>query len=210
MNEHNYCMYEEGRFTILLDSETGKEIGFNSMEMLVEHCKEKGLTQIPFLVEAPVLAKPLSKATVSAALAQAFNLTPVEGHLDIKPEEKPQSFEEAMERYLKAYAIADKAYMQKLYSTERHHRAPVTSVSIAKGGRKYAKIIRNNGVQSSVVCFVEKANGKIWKAASFSKPALNFPRGNVYDLEGSLKTYDTFGLGAPYADAALKEVDGAA
>lgn len=33
-----------------------------------------------------------------------------------------------------------------------------------------------------VVCFVERSTGLIWKAATMKGPALNFPRGNVWEL----------------------------
>ncbi len=49
-------------------------------------------------------------------------------------------------------------------------------------GRKYAKIVRreNCGNGCSVVCFIEKSTGLIWKAASWKAPAKNFHRGSIY------------------------------
>ena len=49
-------------------------------------------------------------------------------------------------------------------------------------GSKYVKVVTISGGGSrSVHCFVEKANGNIWRAASWKAPARNFVRGNVFD-----------------------------
>ena len=49
-------------------------------------------------------------------------------------------------------------------------------------GSKYVRIDTISGGGSrSTFCFVEKANGNIWRAASHNTPARNFIRGNVYD-----------------------------
>jgi len=50
-------------------------------------------------------------------------------------------------------------------------------------GRKYVRIVRSDvdGSARSVVCFVERATGLIWKAASWKAPAKNFPRGSIHD-----------------------------
>ena len=54
--------------------------------------------------------------------------------------------------------------------------------TVAPGGRKYAKIVRrdSHGHGASVVCFIEKSTGLIWKAATWSAPAKNFHRGSIY------------------------------
>jgi len=49
-------------------------------------------------------------------------------------------------------------------------------------GRKFVKVTRVYGeTQKSVVVFVEGATGTVWKAAGWSQPTLNFPRGNVQE-----------------------------
>ena len=49
-------------------------------------------------------------------------------------------------------------------------------------GSKYVKVVSISGGGSrSVHCFVEKANGNIWRAASWKSPARNHIRGNVFD-----------------------------
>ena len=60
-----------------------------------------------------------------------------------------------------------------------------------EGGRKYVKIAQKLGSQRSVHSFVD-ADGKIWKAATWKAPALNFSRGSIFD--------ENFGVGT----AALK------
>jgi hypothetical protein len=66
---------------------------------------------------------------------------------------------------------------------------------LAKAGRRYVKVYRENSLDflalCSLVCFVNKDTGDIWKAASWKKPALNFPRGNIYNLKGH--TYPQYG-----------------
>lgn len=52
-------------------------------------------------------------------------------------------------------------------------------VSFDPRGRKYVRIVRTDSGRS-VICFVERSNGDIWKAASWKAPALNFTRGNIH------------------------------
>ena len=63
----------------------------------------------------------------------------------------------------------------------------IPNIEIAKGGRKYAKLLRTESNvetgepqgQRCVHSFVNKATGEILKAASYSAPAKH-ARGNVY------------------------------
>ena len=50
-------------------------------------------------------------------------------------------------------------------------------------GRRFVRVVRTGGLGRSreVVVFVEIATGTIWKADSWKKPSMNFPRGNVAD-----------------------------
>jgi len=50
-------------------------------------------------------------------------------------------------------------------------------------GRKFAKVIHNSWGQNSVHCFIEIANGNIWKAASWKMPQKNGIRGNIKDTK---------------------------
>ncbi len=60
-------------------------------------------------------------------------------------------------------------------------------LSVAKGGRRYAKIMeRGLGLHSahrSVFCFVDKTNGDVLKAASWKAPAKH-ARGSIYKNNG--------------------------
>jgi len=62
-------------------------------------------------------------------------------------------------------------------------------------GSKYVKIVTISGGGSrSVHSFVEKANGVIWRAASWKAPARNFPRGNVFDASTYLNRLQWTGI----------------
>jgi len=105
--------------------------------------------------------------------------------------------------YLTALKKANDAHMEAL-------GLKAGNFSIAKGGRKYAKIQVSDDWGSSVVAFVEKATGLIWKADGWKAPAKNFPRGSVLDLAGSHKTFDVWHSAAHYGpaqvDAALADM----
>ena len=50
------------------------------------------------------------------------------------------------------------------------------------GGRKYVRIVKedpDSGHHRSVVCFVERSTGFIWKPASWKGPTKNFSRGHI-------------------------------
>jgi hypothetical protein len=68
---------------------------------------------------------------------------------------------------------------------------PRPVLTIAKGGRKYAKIVRTDS-QASVHCFVEKETGTILKAASWSTPAKG-ARGNISDADGGRSAVTPYG-----------------
>lgn len=50
-------------------------------------------------------------------------------------------------------------------------------------GRKYLKVITNNGVQQSVTAFIDKNDGQIYKPAGWKAPA-KYARGNLFDNYG--------------------------
>jgi len=54
-------------------------------------------------------------------------------------------------------------------------------------GKKYARVFydMSNG-QRAVAFFVDMNDGTVWKADGWKKPALNFPRGNVWSLQGQV------------------------
>ncbi len=68
------------------------------------------------------------------------------------------------------------------YFAQHYDKLSPPKVYPSKGGRKYVRIVREetHGSGRSVICFVEKATGLIWKAAGWKAPALNFSRGNIW------------------------------
>ena len=56
------------------------------------------------------------------------------------------------------------------------------------GGRKYIKIAKVDN-QTSVFCFVRAADGAILKAATWKAPALNYPRGSIFDANLPMTAY---------------------
>ena len=53
-----------------------------------------------------------------------------------------------------------------------------------KVGRRFLKVIHQDYNQRSVHCFIDKNNGDVWKAASWSKPQVN----GVSDIIYSMRT----------------------
>ena len=65
-------------------------------------------------------------------------------------------------------------------------------------GRRYAKVVADGGsVHCSVHCFVDRDNGDVLKAASWSAPAKH-ARGNIFDESNGLR------LMGPYGPAYLR------
>ncbi len=68
-------------------------------------------------------------------------------------------------------------------------------------GRKFTRIVRTCTAKTSgtvtsqsVHAFVKREDGTIWKAAGWKAPALNFPRGSVYEPEGYATHLHGYGL----------------
>lgn len=56
-------------------------------------------------------------------------------------------------------------------------------------GKKYVRVIRNDGSSRSVHSFVEISNGDVWKAASWKTPAKNHPRGNISNITENISCW---------------------
>ena len=52
-----------------------------------------------------------------------------------------------------------------------------------KGGRKYVRIVSEDASSRSVIVFVERETGDIWKPAGWKGPERNFRRGNIRDTD---------------------------
>lgn len=61
-------------------------------------------------------------------------------------------------------------------------------------GKRFARIVRDDGVSRSAVVFVEMSNGDIWKPAGWKAPTLNFSRGNIRDEHGGMKQITPYGV----------------
>lgn len=89
-------------------------------------------------------------------------------------------FETALAAYVAALNAASVEEFAKQYPT-----LTASVYSVDAGGRKFLRIVSTVGGttdQRSSHVFVERATGLIWKCASWKAPALNFPRGSIYDL----------------------------
>lgn len=79
-------------------------------------------------------------------------------------------------------------YVQKIQKSMNdtfavhYPNVPVPTVTTTSGP-KYIRIVRDDGVQRSVLSFVERSSGLIWKPAGWKGPVKNFPRGSIYKRE---------------------------
>ena len=66
-----------------------------------------------------------------------------------------------------------------------------TKLTVDKGGVRFLRVVKNDGSHSrSVFCFVEKATGNVYKAASWKAPAKGI-RGNI--LRPALDSVSIYG-----------------
>ena len=87
-------------------------------------------------------------------------------------------------------------YVNKLYNEHKNYYAknfpnltpPTFSINF---GKKYGKVIRDNGSQKSVHCFVDLSNGDLLKAASWKIPTKG-KRGNITDENPPLQSGDFY------------------
>ena len=71
-----------------------------------------------------------------------------------------------------------------------HHGNDVKAprIEISKG-RSYAKLVAcdKNGIDKAAFAFIDMQNGDIFKARSWTSPATNFARGNIFDKNDGLE-----------------------
>lgn len=80
-----------------------------------------------------------------------------------------------------AFCLAIETRMGQ-YFTMHYSNLTCPTVRPDTGGRKYIRIVQedpDSGDHRSVVCFVERSTGLIWKPASWKAPTKNFSRGNI-------------------------------
>jgi hypothetical protein len=103
-----------------------------------------------------------------------------------------ETFDEALEGFRAAAEEILQAHFVR-----NDYTFAVPTIEIAKGGRKYAKLIRGEKdpetgearPSRSVHSFVDKSTGEIFKAASFKAPAKH-ARGSIYRNHGRSMTND--------------------
>lgn len=92
-----------------------------------------------------------------------------------------EGFEQRAEQFLVALKTMSDSYMDW-----RFPNANKTEFKFEHGS-KYVRVVMNSGSSTSVHCFLNKVNGDILKAASWSAPAKH-TRGNIFA--------DDFGMSA--------------
>ena len=68
--------------------------------------------------------------------------------------------------------------------TTQFKNLTVPTLSVDKG-RKYARIVVDNGVQKHVHCFIDMTNGNVLKAAGWKAPAKH-ARGNIFNDDAGM------------------------
>ena len=81
------------------------------------------------------------------------------------------------------------------YDRQKYSHIDLPKFSVDPGGKKYLRIVRDDGTQRSVYCFVDVANGDIlfphgWKAPAKGPSA---KRGNIFDEDGGRSAVGPYG-----------------
>lgn len=77
-----------------------------------------------------------------------------------------------------AQAKVNADYERWQANSTRKMEPPTLSIET---GRRYARIVSDNGSQRQAFGFVDLTNGQVLKADSWKTPAKNFARGNIND-----------------------------
>ena len=83
-------------------------------------------------------------------------------------------YETALKRFLAAVSSRDNAYMKEQYPTL--HTRSFYNIR----GKRYDKIVKDDGVSRSVYCFIDMATGDILKGSWKQPVAPKVARGNIY------------------------------
>jgi hypothetical protein len=84
-------------------------------------------------------------------------------------------YAEALANFLALLHNRDNAYMKTNYPTLHTHSFYPTS------GSRYDRIVKDDGVQRSVYCFVDRSTGDILKGSWKQPVAPKVARGNIYN-----------------------------
>ena len=87
-------------------------------------------------------------------------------------------FQKALNEYVETVRKVYKVYFDKNFDI-----LDPPKVSVEPRGRRYKKVITDNGIQKMVHSFVEVKTGLIFKPASWKAPAKH-ARGSIYENNG--------------------------
>ncbi len=92
-----------------------------------------------------------------------------------------------------AQQVSDASYFK--FMSDRMDMAPVLEVDNITSRNKYARIWGAAHGSRSAWGFIGLEDGNVWKCDGWKKPALNFPRGNIYDNDHGLDCASWTGVG---------------
>lgn len=101
-----------------------------------------------------------------------------------------ETFDAAVHRFMVTVQAMLNDYHAKNYPACEY--PPTLSID---AGRKYYRIVRNDGASRSVYCFIDSTNGDVLKAAGWKAPAKT-ARGSIYSAD--LIGYGVTPYGAAY------------
>lgn len=90
---------------------------------------------------------------------------------------------------LAKFVVAAQEVVTKGYADMSASYTPKLSVEM---GRRYARLVRDDGSSRSVHCFVDLTNGDVLKAASWKTPAKH-ARGNVLSADNGVGGLTAYG-----------------
>ena len=84
---------------------------------------------------------------------------------------------------LTAYCAKIEDRIRQHYADMKYDKLTPPRVYRDPKGKRYVRIVREEkgGRSKSVIVFIERADGTIWKPAGWKGPEFNFSRGNIRD-----------------------------
>lgn len=102
----------------------------------------------------------------------------------------PEELEEFLEL---AQQVVNASYFK--FMPYRMDMAPTLAFDKITARNKYARIwVTTRGDHRSSWGFIGLEDGNVWKCDGWKKPALNFPRGNIYDNDHGLNRAEWTGV----------------
>ena len=101
---------------------------------------------------------------------------------------------EKLENALETFLTGCQAKVNKNHERFEYLTTPILKL---ESGKRYIRVVKDDGNQRSVYCFIDQTNGDVLKAASWKAPARH-ARGNIFNPDNGLN-----GMG-PYGAAYLR------